>query len=55
MIRGIPAFWLGILLLMALSYGTGLFPNGGMRSHFGGRDRDRRWRCIFSTGFRCGI
>jgi peptide/nickel transport system permease protein len=32
MIRGIPAFWLGILLLMALSYGTGLFPNGGMRS-----------------------
>jgi peptide/nickel transport system permease protein len=32
MIRGVPAFWLGILLLMALSYGTGLFPNGGMRS-----------------------
>lgn len=32
MIRGIPAFWLGILLLMALSYGTGLFPNGGMRT-----------------------
>jgi peptide/nickel transport system permease protein len=32
MIRGIPAFWLGILLLMALSYGTGWFPNGGMRS-----------------------
>ncbi len=32
MIRGIPAFWLGILLLMAFSYGTGLFPNGGMRT-----------------------
>ena len=32
MIRGIPAFWLGILLLMVFSYGTGLFPNGGMRS-----------------------
>ncbi len=32
MIRGIPAFWLGIMLLMAFSYGTGLFPNGGMRT-----------------------
>jgi peptide/nickel transport system permease protein len=31
-IRGLPVFWLGILLLMALSYGLNWFPNGGMRS-----------------------
>ena len=33
LIRGIPVFWLGILLLMAFSYGLNWFPNGGMRSH----------------------
>ena len=49
MIRGIPAFWLGILLLMALSYGTGLFPNGGMRS-IGGRD-PTGLALYFSTDF----
>ena len=31
-IRGIPPFWLGILLLMLFSYGLGWFPIGGMRA-----------------------
>jgi peptide/nickel transport system permease protein len=31
-IRAMPVFWLGILLLMAFSYGFNLFPNAGMRS-----------------------
>lgn len=31
-VRGIPPFWLGILLLMAFAYGLNLFPIGGMRS-----------------------
>jgi peptide/nickel transport system permease protein len=31
-LRGIPSFWLGILLLMLFGYGLGWFPIGGMRS-----------------------
>jgi peptide/nickel transport system permease protein len=31
-IRAMPVFWLGVLLLMAFSYTLRLFPNGGMRS-----------------------
>ena len=31
-IRAMPVFWLGVLLLMAFSYTFRLFPNGGMRS-----------------------
>jgi peptide/nickel transport system permease protein len=31
-IRALPAFWLGVLLLMAFSYELRLFPNAGMRS-----------------------
>ncbi|MFQ5914476.1 MAG: ABC transporter permease [Nitrospinota bacterium] len=31
-IRGIPVFWLGILLLMAFSYKLKLFPNAGMHT-----------------------
>ena len=31
-IRGMPVFWLGVLLLMAFSYGWPLFPNAGMRA-----------------------
>ncbi len=31
-IRAMPVFWLGVLLLMVFSYALRLFPNGGMRS-----------------------
>jgi peptide/nickel transport system permease protein len=31
-IRGMPVFWLGVLLLMVFSYTWGLFPHAGMRS-----------------------
>jgi peptide/nickel transport system permease protein len=31
-IRAMPVFWLGVLLLMAFSYTFRLFPNGGMRT-----------------------
>jgi peptide/nickel transport system permease protein len=31
-IRGMPVFWLGVLVLMVFTYKLGLFPNGGMRS-----------------------
>lgn len=31
-LRGIPPFWLGILLLMLFAYGLAWFPTGGMRS-----------------------
>src|SRR4051812_40307664 len=31
-LRGIPPFWLGILLLMVFAYGFSWFPIGGMRS-----------------------
>jgi peptide/nickel transport system permease protein len=31
-LRGIPPFWLGILVLMLFAYGLGWFPVGGMRS-----------------------
>jgi peptide/nickel transport system permease protein len=31
-LRGIPPFWLGILLLMLFAYGLSWFPIGGMRS-----------------------
>jgi peptide/nickel transport system permease protein len=37
-LRGIPPFWLGILLLMLFSYGLGWFPIGGMRT-LGAPDR----------------
>ena len=32
LIRAMPVFWLGVLLLMVFSYKFGLFPNGGMHS-----------------------
>ena len=32
LIRAMPVFWLGVLLLMVFSYKLELFPNGGMRS-----------------------
>ena len=31
-IRGMPVFWLGVLLLMGFSYTFRIFPNGGMRT-----------------------
>lgn len=48
-IRGIPVFWLGILLLMAFSYGLNWFPNGGMRST--GVFITNRWQLFFSWDF----
>jgi peptide/nickel transport system permease protein len=48
-IRGIPVFWLGILLLMAFSYGLGWFPNGGMRSV--GTFATSRWDLFVSSDF----
>ena len=48
-LRGIPVFWLGILLLMAFSYGLGWFPNGGMRSL--GTFATSRWDLFMSTDF----
>ena len=49
LIRGIPVFWLGILLLMAFSYGLNWFPNGGMRSI--GTFVTSRWDLFFSWDF----
>ena len=49
LIRGIPVFWLGILLLMAFSYGLNWFPNGGMRSM--GTFVTNRWDLFFSWDF----
>jgi peptide/nickel transport system permease protein len=48
-IRGIPVFWLGILLLMIFSYGLGWFPTGGMRSI--GAEPSSRWELFFSLDF----
>jgi len=48
-IRGIPSFWLGILLLMLFSYGLGWFPIGGMRSI--GAEAAGRWDLYLSTDF----
>ncbi|MGE0038449.1 MAG: ABC transporter permease [Xanthobacteraceae bacterium] len=48
-IRGIPVFWLGILLLMAFSYGLNWFPNGGMRSM--GTFVTGRWELFLSWDF----
>ena len=48
-IRGIPVFWLGILLLMAFSYGLNWFPNGGMRSM--GTFITNRWQLFLSWDF----
>jgi peptide/nickel transport system permease protein len=48
-IRGIPVFWLGILLLMAFSYGLGWFPNGGMQSM--GTFVTSRWQLFLSWDF----
>jgi peptide/nickel transport system permease protein len=48
-IRGIPVFWLGILLLMAFSYGLNWFPNGGMRSM--GVFTTSRWQLFLSWDF----
>jgi peptide/nickel transport system permease protein len=48
-IRGIPVFWLGILLLMGFSYGLGWFPNGGMRSV--GTFVTSRWQMFISWDF----
>lgn len=48
-IRGIPVFWLGILLLMAFSYGLNWFPNGGMRSM--GTFATSWWELFFSWDF----
>ncbi len=49
LLRGIPVFWLGILLLMAFSYGLNWFPNGGMRSM--GTFVTNRWDLFFSWDF----
>ena len=49
LIRGIPVFWLGILLLMAFSYGLNWFPNGGMRSM--GTFVTSRWELFLSWDF----
>jgi peptide/nickel transport system permease protein len=48
-IRGLPVFWLGILLLMAFSYGLNWFPNGGMRST--GTFVTDRWQLFLSRDF----
>jgi peptide/nickel transport system permease protein len=48
-IRGLPVFWLGILLLMAFSYGLHWFPNGGMRSM--GTFVTDRWQLFLSWDF----
>ena len=48
-IRGLPVFWLGILLLMGFSYGLHWFPNGGMRSL--GTFVTSRWQLFFSWDF----
>jgi peptide/nickel transport system permease protein len=48
-IRGLPVFWLGILLLMAFSYGLNWFPNGGMRSI--GTFVTNRWQLLLSWDF----
>lgn len=48
-LRGIPVFWLGILLLMAFSYGFNWFPNGGMRSI--GTFATSYWELFVSTDF----